>query len=429
MASMVIHGGKRLEGVVKAQGSKTSAMCILLASLLSSGPVILKRVPDIWDVDNTLALVRSVGADVEHTNHTVVVTSHRQLNPVVDGQLGSSIRHSLLLLGVLLSRTGSVVLPYPGGCNIGYRRFDMHVDALKSMGAGIEYRTDCIVGSVDRLHSADIKFYYPSVAATMHVVAASVLTDGITTLHNAAIDPEVVDYLMFLQGLGASIHGVGTRTLEIEGVEALGAGEYELMSDRMVMTTYLIMGAVTNGRVTVTEVSTNGTCVEIKELEKAGVSITFDGDTVTASVDDALSPLCVSTAAYPGFTTDLHPPMVALLATTSGRSVVSENIMDGRFKYVNQLIKMSANVEVVESSLLCVNDKPAHDVIVNGVAKLSGCRVRAADLRGGAALVVAALGASGTTTVEDVHHMYRGYESVVENLRLLGADVELVDDK
>jgi len=437
---LLIEGGNRLNGVINNQGAKNSALHVIAGALLATGEVTLKNVPKLQDVENMIALIEAVGADVIWHNSSLVVRPKAISSPLVPKEPAMKVRSSLLMLSILLNKIGHAILPLPGGCNIGERRFDMHLDGLTTMGAEIKLNEEFIEAKAKRLCGAEISFYYPTVTGTMNLTLAAVLADGVTVIKNAAINPEVVDFLHFMRKLGAKIDGVGTRRLKIEGVKELSPrrlglsrseatyrnhdATFKIMDDRITAISYLVAGAITGGKLTLKGVDYRLLRAEIQKLRETGVEVECDFNKVKIRRLTQLKPLRLVTSAYPGFHTDVQPLFASLLCLAEGRSTIKETILDNRFGYVSELNKMGAKIQVKQGDFLCVNGKPGQIALIDGVPDLHGADVWATDLRAGAALVIAALPAKGQTCIDNVIQIDRGYEDIEGKLFSVGADIK-----
>lgn len=425
-SKLLIEGGNSLSGVIDNQGAKNSALHIIAGTLLANGKVVLKNIPELEDVRNMVALVEEIGADVSWHGHTLEITPKPISSPAVPKDVATKVRSSLLMLGILLNKVGHAVLPLPGGCKIGDRRFDMHLDGLRAMGAEIEAREELIEAKTRRLHGAEIDLYYPTVTGTMNLTLAAVLADGITVIRNVATNPEVVDFLYFMQALGAMIDGIGTKTLKIKGVKELGNAVFEVMYDRIAAVTYIIAAAATGSEITVNGVDHRHLGAEIKTLKEAGVDVKCEPGKIKIGGATRLKPLSLVTSPYPGLHTDVQPLFASLLCLAKGQSAIKETILDNRFGYVSELNRMGANIQVQRGDFTCVNGKPGSVVQIDGGCSLHGADVRATDLRAGAALVIAALSASGQTCISNAIQIDRGYENIEGKLSSIGASVKRV---
>lgn len=413
MEQLVVVGGARLAGSVAVGGAKNAVLKHLVATLLAPGRHRIDNVPDIVDVDLMCRVIGHIGATVTREGSSVVVDVPDELLPEAPIDLVRRMRASILVLGALLARCGEARVALPGGDDFGSRPIDMHLEGMEALGARFDLVHGVLhAGAPGGLRGAEVQLEFPSVGATENLLFAGVRASGTTTIVNAAREPEIQDLAEFLSKMGAVIRGAGTSTIEIEGVADLAPASHRAVPDRLEAGTYLVGGAITRGDVTVTECVPEHLRMELRKLESAGCEVELGKDWVRVVGPDR--PLAVDfvTLPYPGFHTDMHPQLVALLALARGTSVITENIYSARFRYVGELNRLGADV-VVEGQHL----------IVRGVDRLSGCPIDACDIRAGAALVLAGLAADGYTIVNEPHHIDRGYASFDANLRSLGADV------
>lgn len=412
----VIRGGRPLHGEVAVSGAKNSALKLLAAGLLSPGTHTLDRVPDIADVQWFCDVIRHLGCEVERTETgTLRVTVPERLGTDAPYELVSRMRASTAVLGPLLAREGRAHVALPGGCNLGPRRIDLHLRGLEQLGAEISVAHGFLDARCDGLRGAVVHLEYPSHGATENLMMAGVLASGRTVIDNASREPEICDLATFLERMGARISGAGTSRIEIEGVDELRAASLEVMPDRLEAGTFLFCAAATGGDVTVTDLEPAHIEIVLDKLVEAGAIVEVGEDRVRIVSDGRPNPIDLQTLPYPGFPTDLQPLAVVLLCRADGLSIVTENIFDARFFYVDELARMGADVRV-----------EGHYAVVRGTPELTGAPVRAPDIRAGAALVVAGLAATGRTVVEDIVHIDRGHERLESKLQGLGADIERV---
>ncbi len=419
MSVLIIDGGTPLKGRVTAQGCKNSALAILAAAALCEDRVYLTNVPDIGDVKTMMGILRSLGYKVTWGNGLTIkpgVIKNYDLTHTGAG----SIRGSLLFLGALLGRLGKVVLPMPGGCNIGTRPIDLHLKGLSLMGADLDIQGGNIVGEAPGgLKGAYVYLDFPSVGATENIMIAGALANGETTIENAAQDQQVVELGKFLMACGVKIHGLGTKVIRIKGKREIGGVTFRISGDSIEAGTYAIAAAATRGTITVDGVDVTFLRPLLFKLQEAGIEVVVtNGHEVTVLSSPRPKGITIKTMPFPGFPTDLQPLMMSLLATAEGRSVITETVYDGRMGHVSELWKMGANIEV-----------EGNTAIITGVEKLTGAPVVANNLRAGAALVVAGLSAEGRTVVYGMEHVMRGYSNIHQKLRALDAKVELVSDE
>jgi UDP-N-acetylglucosamine 1-carboxyvinyltransferase len=413
MSTYLIRGGNPLDGTVSVSGAKNAALKMMAASVLTEETCTFTNVPDIKDVNTMLEVLTCLGADVFFSpDGTLTVTADGGLRDKAPYELVSQMRASIMVLGPLLARLGRAHVALPGGCNIGSRQIDMHLQGLKLMGANITTEHGYIEGKDKRLHGAVIPLDFPSVGATENVLMAAALAEGKTVIENAAREPEISDLAEFLTKMGAKIDGTGTSIITIEGVEKLHGAEHKILADRIEAGTFLIAGAMTGGKISVKGASSRNIELVLEKLRQAGADIIERDDEITLTISRRPQAVDVSTLPYPGFPTDLQPMMAAFLAAASGTSILTENVFENRFLYIDELNRMGAEIRLDD-----------HHAVIRGVKRLSGAEVRVPDLRAGAALVIAGLAAEGQTVVYDNGHIDRGYEGFDEKLKQLGADI------
>ncbi len=413
MSKYIINGGKKLYGKVNINGAKNSVLPLLATCLLTDEPVIIHNCPEISDVRNMCKIIVNLGCKVTHEKDTIILDSSDMFCNEIPIDLAKELRSSLFLMGSLLTRCRKAKIAYPGGCDIGLRPIDIHLKALQELNIKIEEKYGYIYCSVDKIKGADIQLDIPSVGATENIMMAAVMAEGKTTVRNPAKEPEIVDLQNLLNKMGAKIKGAGSSIIEIEGVKKLHGGEHIPISDRISAGTYLIAGAVCGGEIEINNINPEHIFSLTSKLNKNSCKITSLNDKIIISSDGRLNSLGkVETMYYPGFPTDLQAQLMALSCVCKGTTKIVENIFETRFNHVPELIKMGADI-VVEGRM----------AVVNGVDRLSGADVYSKDLRGGAALVIAALSAQGLTTVNDIYHIERGYENFEDNLAKLGAEI------
>ncbi|QHT60351.1 UDP-N-acetylglucosamine 1-carboxyvinyltransferase [Paenibacillus lycopersici] len=411
MDKLVIEGGKPLSGTIVIQGAKNAALPILAASMLVEGKVTIDHVPKLLDIDVMLNILRELGCRAEHEDETVQLDTSTLHSSHIPEALMRQMRSSIFLMGPLLARFGEVTIYQPGGCAIGERKIDLHLSGLQALGAEIEEDGSRIACYAKKLRGAEIHLDFPSVGATENIMMAAVLAEGLTTISNAAREPEIQDLQHFLNRMGAKIIGAGTDTITVEGVEKLEPCSYQVIPDRIVTGTVMVAAAATRGQVTLLNTCPSHLTSLIHVLRRTGVQIAVDGDII--KVGAAMRPKSIDrivTSPYPAFPTDLQSQIMVLLALADGVSVMKETIFEGRFKHVDELARMGADIRVDLSS-----------AFIRGVSRLYGATVEATDLRAGAALVIAGLAAQGKTVVEQVHHIDRGYDRIEAMFGRLGA--------
>lgn len=416
---ITIAGGVPLQGEVCVSGSKNAALAIMAGAVLASEPVILHNLPRITDIYTMMAMLRRLGTVVEfiHPRSLLIDASHIS-HLEAPHNLVTRMRASFSVTGPLVTRFGFARVPLPGGCDIGARPVDFHIKGLRLLGARVEMDGDFVTAEATRLKGNTIYLDYPSAGATQHLMTAAVLAEGTTVIENAAEEPEVVDLANFLITLGARIEGHGTRRITIEGVPRLHGGEYTIVPDRLEAATYAIAAAMTRGNVTLTNANPEHMTPVLLKLQEAGVQIETDEAGVHVQLRGRPKAVNIKTMPHPGFPTDTQQPMTALLCVAEGVSIVTETVYERRFRYVEELKKMGADIE-----------QENRTAVVRGVEKLYGATVQATDLRAGAALVIAGLGAEGETTIENIYHIDRGYEDLVAKMQSLGAQILRASDE
>ncbi|MFH1330650.1 MAG: UDP-N-acetylglucosamine 1-carboxyvinyltransferase [Actinomycetota bacterium] len=413
MEQLVVTGGRRLAGTVAVRGAKNAVLKHLVACLLAPGRHRISNVPGIIDVEIMRRVLAHVGATTRGEGSTLDVEVPQDLVPEAPIHLVRQMRASILVLGALLARCGEARVALPGGDDFGSRPIDMHVDGFEHMGARFELSHGVLLASTpDGLHGADVYLEFPSVGATENVLLTGVMARGRTVIGNAAREPEIEDLAAFLVKMGARVNGAGTSTIEVEGVPHLAPADHRAVPDRLEAGTYLMAAAITGGEVTVVDCVPQHLRMELRKLEEAGCEVEIGEGRITLHGPRRLRGVDFATLPYPGFHTDMHPQMVAVLSLAAGASVMTENIYDARFRYVGELNRMGADITT-----------EGQHVVVRGVEALSGCPVEAWDIRAGAAVVLAGLAAEGTTTVAHAQHIDRGYQGLDAGLAALGADI------
>lgn len=415
--TLVIEGGHPLRGSVSVSGSKNATMGAMAAALLVAEDCVLENVPDIGDVTQMAAVLRSLGAVVERpAPHTLRINAANLHSSSPATQLVGSLRGSFLVMGALLARLGRSACAPPGGDVIGQRPVDVHLSGFAALGADVSREGDKFVVQAQGLTGASIFADYPSVLGTQNLMLAAVTAKGHTTIVNAAAEPEVQSLAAMLRDMGARISGAGTHTVEIEGVEGLAGTRYRIIPDRLEAGTYAIAIAITRGKGEVHSVCLDHLFSLISKLRQAGVTVDAEGDCLRVQVEGELKALTIQALPYPALATDLQAPMSVLLTQAKGVSYVHERVFDNRLLYVNELRKMGAEVVTTGTTT----------AIISGPTPLIGANVRALDVRAGAALILAGLAARGRTEITDTYHVDRGYEGIDEKLRGLGAVIERV---
>ncbi|MGE4284977.1 MAG: UDP-N-acetylglucosamine 1-carboxyvinyltransferase [Clostridia bacterium] len=417
MDKIVIAGGNKLEGEIKVDGAKNAVLPILAATILNGGKNIIHNCPDLKDVFASLQILKYLGCEVEKQGTTIIVDSSNIKDYHIPEQLMREMRSSVIFLGSIISRCRKAVLSYPGGCEIGPRPIDLHLKSLRQLGVKTNEAHGYIYCDANKIEANDINLNFPSVGATENIMLAAVMAEGTTIVRNVAKEPEILDLQDYLNAMGAKISGAGTSVIKIEGVSSLHDVEHTVIPDRIVASTYLAAAAITGGDIKVTHVNAEHIQAVLAVLKECGCKIYIERETIFLSRTSRLQPVdVIRTLPHPGFPTDIQAPMMAVLTLANGTSIISETIFENRFKHVEELMRMGADIMV-----------DGRVAVIRGVEKLTGAGVNAMDLRGGAALIVAGLAAEGITTVEGVQHIDRGYERVEEKLRILGADIKRVN--
>jgi UDP-N-acetylglucosamine 1-carboxyvinyltransferase len=414
-----VHGGARLVGSVDVVGAKNSVLKLMAAALLAEGTTTITNCPEILDVPLMADVLRSLGCTVTVDHDRVTIDVPAEPGAQADYRSVSKLRASVCVLGPLVARCRRAVVPLPGGDAIGSRPLDMHQAGLRKLGATTEIEHGRVVAEAGDLHGAQIWLDFPSVGATENILMAAVLATGVTVIDNAAREPEIVDLCTMLQQMGAKIDGVGSSTLTVHGVTALQPTEHRVIGDRIVGATWAFAAAMTRGTVTVRGVDPHHLDLVLDKLRTAGADVVVGSgaqtEEFTVAMDGRPQAVDFVTLPYPGFATDLQPMAIALAAVADGTSMITENVFEARFRFVDEMVRLGADART-----------DGHHAVVRGVERLSSAPVWASDIRAGAGLVLAGLCADGETEVWDVAHIDRGYPRFVENLRALGADIERV---
>src|SRR5438046_1357720 len=419
MDSLLIRGGVPLHGEVTVSGAKNAVLPIMAATLLTSEPCVIRRVPDLSDVSFMAKILASLGAKVKVEKDTVTVQA-RRLKPVGNYDLIRKMRGSICILGPLLGRQHHARVSLPGGCVIGTRPIDLHLKGMRDLGAKLTIEGGYVNARASRLVGADIFLggrAGPTVLGTANVMMAAVLAEGVTTIESAACEPEVVDLAFFLNKMGAQIVGAGSPTITINGVKELHGGKHEVIPDRIETATFAIAAAATDGEITIKGARPDHLHAVLDKLREAGVKVERNGLTLKVSRGKQLKPVEITTLPYAGFPTDAQAQMMVLMSLTPGLGIITERIFESRFMHVSELARLGADISIEGPS-----------AIVKGGKRLSGAPVMASDLAASAALGLAGMAAQGTTQVNRIYHLDRGYERIDEKLRRLGARIERVEE-
>lgn len=410
---IVVEGKKSLSGEIVVQGAKNSVLPILAASILSGDTSNIYNCPDLKDVKSSIAILRYLGCKVERIGGCVSVDPSGINRSDIPHNLMHEMRSSVIFLGAILSRFGRAQMSSPGGCELGPRPIDLHLDALKKLGATVEMERGGFVCQTNGIIGADITLSFPSVGATENVMLAAAISNGITTVTNAAKEPEIEDLQDFLNSMGASISGAGTGLLTIRGTKKLHGTDHRVISDRIAAATYLAAAGAAGGEIKINDIKPSHLSAVLSVLAETGCSIVTEKNSISLIRKGDIKPVKVRTMPYPGFPTDAQAIVMAYSILSTGTSIFIETIFESRFKHVDELIRMGADISV--------SGKTA---IVNGVKGLYGAKVNCTDLRGGAALIIAALAADGVSEIDEAYHVDRGYENIEKNLTSLGAKIK-----
>jgi len=412
---MVIEGGQALHGSVKISGAKNAGLVLIAASIMADGETILDNVPRICDTEVMVEILNEMGADVHWNDDESlsICPPSNGFNHQTPYELSKKLRASNLFLGALLARQGEALVSLPGGCDIGSRPMDLHIKGVKALGAEIDIECGYIYAKSRQTHGARIYLDFPSVGATENLMMMACKTPGGSIIENAAKEPEIVDLANFLNSMGAKVRGAGTDIIKIEGVPELKAGRYAIIPDRIEAGTYMIAAAISGGEVLVENVIPTHLHPITAKLQETGAIVSETDQGILVKAGEKILKADIKTLPYPGFPTDMQSQMLALLALADGTSVIVENVFENRFQIVEELNRMGAKIKL-----------EGHTAVVEGTKSLYGARVKATDLRAGAALILAALAAKGETVIEDAIHIFRGYENIAQKLSNLGARIK-----
>ncbi|MDC1318207.1 UDP-N-acetylglucosamine 1-carboxyvinyltransferase [Candidatus Thioglobus sp.] len=417
MYKLVINGGSPLNGTIKTSGSKNATLPIFFASILADGPLKLSNTPQLSDVSTTLRLLMDMGSNfVLEEDSSISIDSSDLTNLIAEYELVKTMRASILTLGPMLAKYKKAKISLPGGCAIGTRPVNLHLSALEKMGAKIEVKNGYIYASTNELIGAQINFDMISVTATENIIMAATLAKGTTTINNAAQEPEVTDLIKCLNKMGAKIIGENTSNIIIQGVDRLSGVDYSICPDRIEAGTYLVAAAITGGKIIVKNIEPDSMRSVIGKLIETGADIQTNQNSIKLDMKGKRpQPVDIRTSAYPNFPTDMQAQFMALNSIADGSSTITETIFENRFMHVPELSRMGANLKLEGNTVVC-----------KGVKLLTGANLMATDLRASASLVLAGLAAQGSTTIERVYHLDRGYEMIEEKFKMLGADIERV---
>ena len=414
MKQMIIEGNKKLSGIIEIGGAKNSAVALIPAAILANGKTTIKNVPNISDRDALIDILNILNCPTKLNEDELTIDTTNLKNTLIDEHHSSRLRASYYFMGALLGKEKYVEIYIPGGCNIGSRPIDIHIDGFKALGAEVTTEGDKYILKANKLIGTDIYLRFQSVGATINLMLASVLAEGKTVIHNAAKEAEIINIADFLINMGANITGAGTDEITIIGVEELHEGTISVLPDRIEAGTYIILGALCGENLCIKNIIPEHLEALTNKLKEMGTNIEINDDNIIISKVDNLKPINIKTLVYPGFPTDIGQPMSVLLTQANGTSLFEETIWENRMGHVPSLNKMGANIKV-----------NGMNAIITGPSVLKGSEVIATDLRGGAALVLAGLTAEGMTTITDVEHILRGYENITTKLTNVGAKIEL----
>lgn len=414
MSEIIINGGKRLSGDLNVQGAKNSVLPVLAATVLCGKECVIHNCPALSDVETSLKILRALGCSAQRQGDAVTVNSEGISGFEIPDSLMREMRSSVVFLGAIIGRCKKAVISSPGGCELGPRPIDLHLSSLEKMGVTVTEEHGFLYCAAEKgLHGAEINLVFPSVGATENIILAAATANGMTVIHGAAKEPEISDLADFLNSAGARIYGCGSDTVRIYGVEKLGGAEHTIIPDRIAAATYMACAAVTGGTLTLNNIMPSHMVSVFWIFKESGCKLELSGKTVRLSAPERLSRVpTVRSLVYPGFPTDAGPIAVAMLSLAKGTSVFVENIFENRFRYVDELKRFGAKIKTEGKA-----------AVIEGVSELSGADCKATDLRGGAALIIAALAAKGESKIGEIHHIQRGYDDIAAALRPLGADI------
>ena len=418
MKKIIINGSKQLSGTINISGAKNAAVALIPAAILSDEEVTLCNVPEISDIDALEDILKFLNVDVKRATESIVINTKNMKNKSIPSNIAKKLRASYYFMGALLSKYKHVEMYFPGGCNIGARPINMHLDGFKKLGAEVIEKNNKYIINADKLKGTNIYLDMASVGATINIMLAAVKAEGSTVIENAAREPEIVNVATFLNSMGAKITGAGTSVIKIKGVEKLGKGFAEIIPDRIEAGTYVIIGSLLGKNLKVNNLIPSHIESLTSKLIETGANIEIGEDYVICNSPYKIKATNIKTYYFPGFPTDLQQPFSVYLTQCKGTSKIEETIWENRFMHIPYLNKMGANIRV--------NKRIA---TIKGPTPLKGRKVKATDLRAGAAMVVAGLIASGKTTIEDIEHILRGYEGIIEKLSDVGASIKLIDVK
>ena len=416
MKKIVVKGGNKLKGEVNISAAKNSVLPIIAASILCEEDIIIENAPMLEDVFVICNLLSSLNCNLKIENNNIKINT-KNINSIdADSNLIRKMRASFLIMGPMLSRFGYCRLSLPGGCNIGSRPIDLHLKGFKALGADITMGYGYVEAKAKKLRGTTIYLDFPSVGATENIIMAATLAEGRTIIENAAEEPEIADLAGFLNSMGAKVSGAGTGTVIIDGVKKLKGTSYKPIYDRIEAGTFIIAAAITNSKITINGVNSNHLTPVLEKLKECGIEFIENGEKIIVDGTLNKNPIDIKTMPYPGFPTDMQPQIMSLLSIVNGSSIVTETVFENRFMHIAELNRMGANIKI-----------DGRTAFVEGVNKLTGCDVKATDLRAGAAMILAGLVAEGYTSIGDIYHIDRGYVNIEEKFKRIGADIQRIE--
>ena len=418
MYKYIIKGGNRLQGEIYASGSKNASLPILAATIISGKTTKLYNVPDIEDVKTTIEILKSLGCKIKKEKNKIIINSKDASKTVIPDELMRKLRSSVIIVGAIISRFGNAKFSYPGGCDIGARPIDLHLRNFERIGIKIDENSRYIECKCDKIESEKIELDFPSVGATENLILASILGEHTVTINNAAKEPEIIDLAIFLNKMGAKIYGAGSNVIRVIGVKKLKDVSYKIMSDRIETGTLLIAGAITGGMIKINNAIPKHIGPLLNKLSEAGCEIKTNNNSISLIANKRLNAVDIQTMPYPGFPTDLQPQFSTLMTLARGTSIITENIFENRFKFMQEIQRMGAKSTIHGKTM-----------VIKGVRKLHSADVESTDLRGGASLILAGLAAKGITSVGKLEYLLRGYENFDKKLNELGANIIRTEEK
>lgn len=417
MKKLVIEGGRDISGTIKISGAKNSIVALIPASILTSGVCVITNVPDISDVRILIDMMRELGSIITFENEVLTIDNSNVQNKKITEEYAGKLRASYYFMGSLIGKYHEAEIAYPGGCVIGSRPINYHIESFKKMGINVKNVADHYIMKTDELKGNEFYFDFPSVGATINIMLAAILAKGKTVIYNAAKEPEIANVASFLNSMGAKVFGAGTSTIEIIGVEELHDGFVEVIPDRIEAGTYIMIGALIGNNLKIENIIEKHLESLLYKLKEAGVKYEINDNSIILSKVEHLKPVNIKTTVYPGFPTDLGQPMSTFLTQCEGESLFEETIYENRLRHVPHLNSMGANIQAFDKKAIIIGKTP-----------LVGKKVKATDLRAGASMLVAGLIATGTTEIQNIEHLLRGYERIVEKLESVGVNIKLIDE-